>query len=134
MSQADIVTNCETWTGYIKPNGYGQAHRARCGGEGEVVYAHRRAWEEKHGAIPDGAQIHHTCFNRACVNPEHLQLVTSTAEHRELHNAARKMCNSGRHPWSADNVYTAPGGGGRSCRLCRNECNRRYRERRKAAA
>ena len=41
-----------------------------------VVLAHRAAWEAAHGPIPDGMTVDHTCFERRCVNPEHLRLLT----------------------------------------------------------
>ena len=47
--------------------------------------AHRIAFE-LHAAqpIPDGMQIDHRCFNRACCNPEHLRLASpkQNGEHR----------------------------------------------------
>ncbi|MFC5904673.1 HNH endonuclease signature motif containing protein [Streptomyces zhihengii] len=39
--------------------------------------AHRFAYESKFGKIPEGAQLHHTCARRGCVNPAHLQLATA---------------------------------------------------------
>ena len=60
-----------------------------------MVMAHRFAYEEYVGPIPDGLQIDHLCRNKWCVNPEHLEPVTC----RE--NALRGV---------APSVRLAPGG------------------------
>lgn len=39
-------TPCVVWDGYIAPNGYGRF--------GRHGYAHRRAYEDTNGPIPDG--------------------------------------------------------------------------------
>lgn len=63
--------NCLIWTGGGTAGGYGQLHV-----DGRVVYAHRFAWEQENGPIPDGMVIDHGCWNRACVNVDHLRLAT----------------------------------------------------------
>lgn len=42
-----------------------------------MMTAHRVAWIAKHGLVPSGARIRHTCRNAACCLPEHLELVRS---------------------------------------------------------
>ena len=58
---------CTEWTGALSHGGYGLLQ----GGA-----AHRYAWERVNRPIPHGMFIDHMCFNRACVNVEHLRLVT----------------------------------------------------------
>lgn len=62
---------CWEWTGAINDRGYGVVWW-----EGRSVGAHRAAWELAHGKIPRGLELDHTCRNRSCVRPEHLEPVT----------------------------------------------------------
>lgn len=39
------------------------------------MLAHRFAWEERHGPIPDGLTLDHECQIATCVNPAHLNPV-----------------------------------------------------------
>jgi hypothetical protein len=64
-------TGCWEWTEGTIRNGYG---RLRHGGT--IWLAHRLAYTLKHGAIPAGMYVCHTCDNPSCCNPEHLFLGT----------------------------------------------------------
>ena len=59
------------WTAGRVPSGYGTMRVGE-----RTVPAHRWAWEQSHGPIPDGAFVDHICHNRACVNVDHLRLAT----------------------------------------------------------
>lgn len=63
------------------PHGYGVVRLA----SGRTAPAHRWAWAEVNGAIPAGIQIHHKCFNKLCINPDHLDAVTA-GENARLSN------------------------------------------------
>lgn len=49
---------------------------------------HKYVWQKEHGLVPEGYCLHHICHNRACCNPNHLQLL-SKSEHAALHNRTR---------------------------------------------
>lgn len=54
-----------------KKDGYVQLTRKNA-----RVYAHRLAYVEAKGSIPEGYTIDHLCRVRNCVNPKHLEAVT----------------------------------------------------------
>ena len=62
---------CLIWTGSKDGSGYGKLRRS-----GKDIKVHRYAWERENGPIPDGMVIDHKCWNRACVEVEHLRLAT----------------------------------------------------------
>jgi hypothetical protein len=65
---------CWRWTGSIDHRGHGQFSE-RLPGEGRrMVRAHRFAWQQAFGAIPDAADVLHRCGHRDCVRPDHLVL------------------------------------------------------------
>jgi len=65
---------------HLQGNGY-----ARAKVNGERLLAHRVAWEQAHGPIPDGFQLHHRCGVKACVNVAHLELLT-IGDHTRHHH------------------------------------------------
>lgn len=52
------------------------------------IKAHRYYYELYKGPIPEGLQVDHLCRVRHCVNPEHLEIVTS-AENTRRGNSAK---------------------------------------------
>jgi hypothetical protein len=64
---------CWEWTGNLNASGYGVLGYNK--GQRNSV-AHRMAWEMLVGPIPPEYHVDHLCFNRACVNPDHLEPVT----------------------------------------------------------
>lgn len=70
------------WTAGRVPSGYGTMRVGE-----RTVPAHRWAWEQSHGPIPDGMEVDHICWQRSCVNPEHLRLATRSQNSAYLSGA-----------------------------------------------
>lgn len=68
----DKKTKCLVWQASSnRGSGYGQVRWKQ-----RVVSSHRLAYEAFVGEIPESSVVHHTCANKICINPKHLQLVT----------------------------------------------------------
>jgi hypothetical protein len=129
--KVQITDDCWLWQAYVQPNGYGKfASGSR------ILYAHRFAYELAVGPIPKGMQIDHLCRVRHCVRPDHLELVTSGENTRRglLGFGLSGLCRAGIHDMAdPGNVYVARSGG-RWCRLCAREGQRRYRQRQRVTS
>lgn len=72
----DPETGCWVWQGNVQPRRYGQ-------GYGRISFgttnyrAHRVVYEAHRGPIPAGYGLDHLCANPLCVNPDHLEPVTT---------------------------------------------------------
>lgn len=123
-SGAEIAahTPCIEWQGARDEDGYGRVNHT-----GKWRGAHRVAWEEVRGTIPDGLVIDHLCRNRVCVNLAHLELVTSAENTRRGLSATKTHCCHG-HPLSGENLMVRPNGT-RACRECGRIRWRAYRSR-----
>lgn len=132
---------CWHWLASTFNGGYGQFRSH----ELSTALAHRISYEHFIGAIEQDFQIDHLCRNRACVNPKHLEAVTSqencarssSADHCRRLNAAmrsRPFCKSG-HERTPDNVYLYQDPNGelkQFCRECRRAFGRKWYHDRKA--
>lgn len=115
MDKVDINGDGGCWV-FHKPgrrNGYGAL-----GVEGKTVYAHRYTYERLVGEIPSGMVIDHLCRNRACCNPDHMEVVTQRENVLRGERAGIRVmaCKRG-HDYTPENTYTNPQGY-RACRTC----------------
>jgi hypothetical protein len=113
-----LVDDCWIWTGGITSKGYGKVMR---GSKRKSV--HVVVYTLLIGPISAGNELHHTCRNRRCCNPAHLQSLTR-AEHNKLEprgtngNEKKTHCPKG-HPYDEANTYLWHNA--RYCRACTRE-------------
>lgn len=124
---ADLMSPCEPWTGYLDEDGYGRVQA-----DGKWKMAHRVAYEQEVGAIPQSKVVDHLCRNRACVNVDHMEIVTVMENVLRgtgvtAQNAMKLFCKSG-HPLSGENLLI-DGRGRRACKECGRARWRAYRQR-----
>ena len=119
---------CYEWLAGKRIDGYG-----RCWNGRRMVRAHRFAYEDIKGPIPDGLCIDHLCRNPSCVNPDHLEVVTLRENvlrgiSLSAIRAKRTHCPKG-HEYTEANTYVDKKRR-RYCRACGNvsrpEKKRRY--------
>ena len=109
--------NCHVWTGSKTTDGYGQL-QIGSNNNRKVLYVHRAAYELVHGPIPPNYHVDHICWNKLCMDVDHMRLL-SREEHGRISGATHgnyTHCRSGLHLLTQDNII--PYYGKRKCKAC----------------
>ena len=124
---------CMLWTAG-KINGYGKFPLRH----NKTVTAHRWLYERIRGPVPEGMQLDHLCRVRHCVNPDHLEPVSSKVNINRgetgIHFRQRTHCKHG-HEYTAENTaFYRCRPRERFCLICKKERRRKYASQKQSSA
>lgn len=96
--------------------------------------AHRFAYEWINGVVAADIEIDHLCRNPRCVNPDHLEAVTSSENQlrAQPYKKPQTHCVHG-HEYTPENTFMMSNGRERRCRTCARKQRQERTERVRAA-
>jgi len=130
----DVTSNCWNWKAGKGAQGYGSLRVTDK--YSTMIKAHRMSYEFFVGKIPKDKVIDHLCRNRSCVNPEHLEVVSSRentlrGETLASKEAKQTSCIRG-HELKGNNLAFRTDGK-RACKTCNVNYCRKYRQNKQKA-
>lgn len=114
---------CWPWLDTISNRGYGRFYLDSL----TYVSAHVYMYELVVEPIPFGTEIDHTCKNKWCVNPYHLEVVTHRENMQRYNGTTETHCANG-HEYAVVG-FRITGHNGRTCRECARKRRRKAYER-----
>lgn len=134
MKHPKPETACVEWPLARDKKGYGKATNR--GGRG-MVFAHRRAWADTFGPIPEGMVVMHLCDNPPCVRIDHLAIGTQADNLQMMRDRGRHHqathCPNG-HTYTPENTYRfASENFAPRCKVCRNAKRAELKRKQRAA-
>lgn len=135
MSKVGVDGECVVSTYAIGSHGYAMIGWYESGVQYNGL-VHRIAWASQNGPIPEGLVVHHECFNRKCINVEHMRLTEMWQNTRRTggQDWPEGTCKYGH---SDENMTYIESEKKRRCIVCykaqRKERTRRAAEKRRAA-
>jgi len=123
MKHVEQDGDCWNWQSELNNRGYGFFYIAE-----RRLLAHRYSYELFNGPIPHGLEIDHLCRNRRCVNPDHLETVTTKVN--VLRGISFAAVNAKKTHCPKGHSYEFFDGTSRRCKPCHSEKMRRYNRKR----
>jgi hypothetical protein len=122
LSKIRVEGDCWLWVGTLTDAGYGLVNI-----NGTIRRAHRVVFEEQVRKLSSKELLYATCSNRNCVNPSHMEIISSEnlrCRNQAAHRATLSpLCSKGHEL-----------GESRRCRICTNDYMRDYMRRRRKEA
>lgn len=123
-------SGCWIWTRHVDYKGYGRIHR-----KNKENKTHRFFYEEVKGKIPPNMTLDHLCRVRCCINPDHMEVVSSIENVLRgtgitATNKRKDRCVNG-HLFTPENTSTREKGR-RRCKTCTNITSRKSKAKARA--
>lgn len=90
-----MVHGCWIWQSTLDTNGYSKVGIIDATKRFKTTIGHRIAYQLYAGPIPEGMTLDHSCSNRACVYPPHLEPMTQGENNRKRDD---KRYGAGKFP------------------------------------